>query len=1111
MIRILLILAIAPLLFQCSSKNEERLFSIRGESETGIDFRNSIVSNDTFNALSFEYIYNGSGVGVGDFNNDGLEDVFFGGNQVSAELYLNKGNLKFEKVTAASGVHTNRWITGVSVIDINDDGWQDIYLSVGGKTDPANRRNVLFINKGLKNGVPVFEDQAREFGLDDPSYSTMAAFFDYDKDGDMDMYLVNNWLEQFNRNNIRPKRIKGEAESTDKLFRNNGDNTFTDVSSTAGILIEGYGLGVSISDINQDSWPDIYVSNDFLSNDLLWINNGDGTFTNRIGDYLKHQTHNGMGVDIADFNNDALGDIAVVDMLPPGHERQKLMTPGQNHDHFHLSIGMNYEPQYMRNTLQLNRGKGSNGNVVFSEIAFLSGVAQTDWSWAPLFADFDNDGWKDLFIANGYRKDVTHLDFIFFGFKNVTPFGTNETRKTITDNEFKKIKDVKLPNCFFRNTGNLRFEDKSASWCESVPTFTNGTAYADFDNDGDLDLITNNIDQEALLYENSASERHTNWLKLRSKENAMNEKIFVYTKEKLQLQEATPYRGFQSTVSKIVHFGLGTAETADSVIIQWPNGTASKFYDVKANTLLEYSNEGALPYRLPPPKSAMQKFQAEASPFPRHVETSPSDIKVTRTLMHELGRFGPCYAKGDVNHDGLHDFYFGREAGQEALVYIQKKDGSFVTKKLPLPADSEDGAAIFFDADGDGDDDLYVASACSSGFTEAGLHRLLFNDGVGNFILQEDALPQITTSSLSVSASDVDNDGDIDLFVGGHLRAHHYPEAANSIILINEGGRFRDATAEVFRDESPDGLVTSSLWIDINNDKMKDLIIAGEWMPITVYINDNGKLSDQTVEWGLADSHGWWNTLASIDADGDGYDDIVAGNTGNNSFFRPTIEHPLILAAADFDKNGSVDPILTYVNPVEKKRFIVHNRLVLIDQVPGLKRRMATFTQYATTPFEEVLTAEERSSALMLRANTLSSVVLRNNGGKQFTTHALPEIAQFSTINEIVVDDLNGDGINDLILAGNNYDQETLFGRYDASVGTVLLGDGRGGWITATHEESGLTADGDVRHAVSFNSAAGKKILVLRNNESALMFRVGGKESRSPFSLVANRAMPARR
>jgi enediyne biosynthesis protein E4 len=1089
--RIAAIVVLLLVLTQC--RDRDKLFLIRHAADTGIDFQNTIITNDSTNALTFEYIYNGSGVGIGDFDRDGLEDIFFGGNNVSSELYLNKGKLQFEDITVAAGVSTNRWITGVSVVDINADGWPDIYLSVGGKTIPENRKNILFINKGLRNGIPFFEEQAKAFGLDDDSYSTMAAFFDYDKDGDDDMYLVNNWLEPFNRNNLRQKRTNGEAESTDKLYRNNGDNTFTDISRAAGILIEGYGLGINICDINEDSWPDIYVSNDFMSNDLLWINNQDGTFTNKIGDYLKHQTHNGMGIDIADFNNDALADIAVVDMLPPGHSRQKMMTPGQNYDHFHMSMTMDYQPQYMRNTLQLNRGKDEKGNVLFSEIAFLSGVAQTDWSWSPLFADFDNDGWKDLFIGNGYRKDVTNLDFIFFGFKNVTPFGTSETRRTITENEFKKIEDVKLANYFFRNTGGLKFQDNTKSWTDELPTFTNGAAYCDFDNDGDLDLITNNIDQEAILYENRTNlKSNVHYFRLINGDGRQSgEKIYLYAGGTAQFQECTPYRGFQSTVTNIIHFGIGNSKVIDSLVVEWPDGNRVKYKNLRADTLQIFRKKDASMMRNTQKRQTYPlQFETQNSMTWKHVDRSPSDIKVTRTLMHELGNYGPCYAKGDVNGDGLDDFYFGKESGETANIFIQQKDGSFRSLELETGTDREDGAALFFDADSDGDQDLYIAGACASGFTAASTHIIYSNDGQGNFSLSEDAVPSIHVSALTVEAADFDADGDLDLFIGGHLKAMEYPKSDRSYLLQNDGGRFQDVTTKLCTALQNPGLVTSAQWTDLNNDKLPDLIIAGEWMPIRVFINDKSSFTERTNEFGLADSNGWWQVLKAADINGDGLDDIIAGNTGTNSFFHPTEEHPLILSASDFDKNGSVDPILTYYNDVEKNRFVVHNRLVLIDQIPAIKRRIQTFSQYATTPFEGIFTQQELQGAYTVKANTLASVVLINQNGKSFTTVPLPDIAQISTLNDVIAGDLNADGKTDLILVGNNYNQETLFGRYDASVGTILLNDGHSGWSLADHAKTKFTAAGDVRHATTYHTPTGKAFLILQNNDSLITYRL---------------------
>lgn len=1071
-----------------SCTRDKKLFSTLGARETGIDFQNTIVANDTFNALSFEYIYNGSGVGVGDFNNDGLPDLFFGGNQVSSKLYLNKGNLKFEDVTESAGITTNRWITGVSVVDINADGLADVYLSVGGYTTAENRRNLLFVNKGLRDGVPQFIESAKEWGLDSDRYSTMAAFFDYDKDGDLDMYLLNNWLERYNRNNLRPKRVNGEAESTDQLFRNEGSKNFTDVSREAGILIEGYGLGVAICDINEDSWPDVYVANDFMSNDLLWINQQDGTFKNEIARYMKHQTHNGMGVDVADFNNDALADIVVVDMLPPGHERQKMMTPGQNYDHFHMSLESGYEPQYMRNTLQMNRGKMPDGRYIFSEIAFMSGVAQTDWSWAPLFADFDNDGYKDLFVANGYRKDVTNLDFVFFGMEN-NPFGTPEAKEKLWREKFETVPDVKLANYMFRNTGSLIFEDKTSDWGLDIETFSNGSVYVDLDNDGDLDLVTNNIDQEVIVFENNINKQkeRNHFVRLKSSDPILlNEKIWAYSASGVQFIERTPYRGFQSTVEDVVHFGLGSTTKVDSIVIEWIDGARLKFAGVSADTTINYSRSNAKRSVRPHKQNAPLMFEMNHLAGYKHVGNAQSDIKQTRTLMHELSRYGPCIATADVNGDGLDDLFVGGESPSPSMMFIQQADGSFSAKPLNDGQKFSDGYGLFFDADGDGDSDLYVGKAAITGMSSPAQHNLYINDGQGNFSDKSEWLPNIEASASCVEAGDFDGDGDSDLFVGARFKPTAYPFPPRSYILRNDQGKFTDVTEQVCPGLTDLGMISSAAWADINNDGKVDLVVTGEWQPIKVFLNDGSSFSEMST--GLLHTEGWWNCIEAADLNNDGFVDFIVGNTGKNSFFRPTADQPVQIVAKDFDNNGSVDPITTYYNPIEKDRFIVHNRLVLIDQIPAVKKRFETFTQYATRPFSKVFTQEELEGAYIGSAKKLESVILINEGGKQFRSIDLPDIAQLSTINDVIVDDVNGDLIPDIIAVGNMYGQETLFGRYNASLGTILLGDGKFGFSELSATQSGFVADGDARLIRTLNTNRGKVYAISNYNDSIQLF-----------------------
>lgn len=1057
-------------------------------SELGIDFSNAIATNDTFNALSFEYIYNGSGVAVGDVNNDGLEDLFFGGNQVSSRLYLNEGGLRFKDITAAAGTATRQWVTGVSFIDINQDGLLDLFLAVAGRADVDDTRDLLFINKGIENGIPHFVESAHEYGIDDEGYGTMGAFFDYDKDGDPDLYLVTNALESFNRNNLRPKRILGEASSTDRLYRNNGNGTFTNVSKEAGILIEGYGLGVAICDLNMDTWPDVYVSNDFMSNDLVWINQKDGTFVNEAGRYLAHQTHNGMGVDIADFNNDMRPDIMVLDMLPPDHRRMKMITPGQNYDHFHLALQMGYQPQFMRNTLQLNRGMFSDSTVRFSEISFLAGVSSTDWSWAPLFADFDNDGLKDLFVANGYRKDVTDLDFIFFGLKGASPFGTAERRQQRFSDELEKLPPVKLSNHLFRNTGGLKFEDKTKEWGLDLPTFSNGAAYADLDNDGDLDIVVNNIDEEVVVYENNVMDTRHNpvtphHITLRNTDLAtFNQKLWVHTASGVQYFEDSPYRGFQSTVTRDIHVGLGNNDRIDSIRISWNDGSELLLRNIPADTLIHFSKQQARLSRISTKqvKPPVTFREIRMLNFTHH-EKSPSDIKLTRTLLHELSQSGPCVATGDVNGDGLDDVFVGAEKGMRSQLFIQRATGVFEETTVPLDTLREVGASLFFDADNDGDMDLYVASSCPHSLEPPAPHVLLLNNGHGQFT-PDMQLPSITISSTSITAADYDGDGDEDLFIAANLVAGRYPETPSSILLRNDNGKFVDVTTEKANALQKAGMISSAAWADINGDKMPDLVVTGEWMPLMIFINEAHGFTDQTASFGLEGTNGWWNCVRVTDLNGDGLPDLLAGNNGTNSFFRPSRENPVTLIARDFDGNGSIDPLITYFNGVEGERFLLHNRLVLIDQVPGFKRRFETFSKYASTPFSGAFRKEELEGRTERDVYTLASAMLINNKGKSFSLSALPDLVQISTVNDFITSDFNGDGHVDILTVGNSYKQETLFGQYDASLATLLLGDGRGNWTVSDNSTTNLLIDGDVRQVRLLRSSLGKIVLAARNN-----------------------------
>jgi hypothetical protein len=726
------------------------------------------------------------------------------------------------------------------------------------------------------------------------------------------------------------------------------------------------------------------------------------------------------------------------------------------------------------------------GRLLFSDVAFLAGVAKTDWSWAPLFADFDNDGWKDIFIGNGYRKDVTNLDFIFFSMEG-SPFGTPEARRKKYLAELERLEPVQTSNRIYRNTGTLIFEDKTDDWGIQLPTYSNGAAYTDFDNDGDLDLVTNNIDQEVILYENGLNTRKekNHFIRLVPKDHgSLNEKINVYTQGRCQYQDRTPFRGFQSTVASYAHFGVGQSTMIDSVIVEWQDHTVAKYSSIKSDTILAFSKSDSS--KVPAPREEAPVFQKFDLAVFRHHETSPPDLNVTRTLLHDLTRSGPCLASGDVNGDHLDDFFVGGEVGNASRIFMQQPGGTFRSTRFTPDSTREDGGALFFDADQDGDLDLYVAGACPSAREPAAVHQLFLNNGKGSFS-PSSALPEIITSGSCVEPADYDGDGDLDLFVGGRLKPDFYPNPPRSYVLRNDHGKFTDVTTRLNPALETPGLVSSAVWTDVDNDKKPDLIIAGEWMPIRIFKNEGEKFTEITDRVGLENTNGWWNCLKAADLNNDGYVEIIAGNTGKNSYFQPTLKEPVQIIANDFDKNGSIDPIITYYNPVEQDRFIVHNRLVLTDQIPSMKRRFETFTQYATTPFRKAFNKAELEGIYVGNAYELASVILVNKEGKKFEIVELPEIAQVYTINDFVVEDVNRDGFADIIAIGNTYCQETLFGRYDASLGTILLGNGNLTWKEWPPNKSGLVIDGDARHILTLETSGGQ-VIVIGNNDDWLTF-----------------------
>ncbi len=1114
---IVLLPALYLVIFSCNSNkpnptatravpNDTTLFEQVLPTHSGVTFANAITESDTLNILKFDYLYNGGGVGIGDINNDGLPDIYFTGSMVSGRLYLNKGNFKFEDITQQAGVATSQWATGVSMIDINADGYLDIYVCTAKKNDAEQKANLLFVN----NGNNTFSEKAAAYGLADTGYSVQAAFLDYDVDGDVDMYLLTNARELFPRNIPRPKKVRGQGSSTDRLYRNNGNGTFTNVSAQAGITIEGYGLGVAVSDINQDGWPDIYCANDFLTNDLLWINNGNGTFSNRIRDYLRHQSYNGMGTDIADYNNDGLTDIMVLDMLPPDNYHQKIMLGMMNYDRFMYDLQMGYEPQYMRNTLQLN-----NGNGTFSEIGQLAGVSSTNWSWAPLFADYDNDGFKDLFITNGFRKDITNLDFIVYNnaYREVSHGDPRMPLKKEFVPELQNIPTLKLANYFFKNNRDLTFSDRSTAWGIRETTYANGAAYADLDNDGDLDMAINNIDQAASLYRNRASQvNKLSYLKIKPKGSAANPmglglKLTAYTGQTRQYYEHFIHKGFQSTVDPVLHLGLGGATQVDSLEVTWPDGRYHMLKHVKANQTLEVAYANARPQRRSTVRPGKPLFEETAAAYQidyRHQENHFIDFKIQPLLPHKYSQNGPGLAVGDANGDGLDDFYVGGASQYPGKLFFQQSNGKF--RPAPL-ADNipykEDMGSLFFDADNDNDLDLYVVGGGSEYQPGALFYqdRLYRNNGKGAFRLDTTALPNTRASGSCVTGTDFDKDGDLDLFVGGRVVPGYYPLRPESYLLRNDGGKFTDVTEEVSRGLKKVGMVTSALWTDFDHDGWTDLVVVGEWMPVTFFKNQQGVLTDITRQTDLSPAIGWWNSITAGDFDNDGDIDYVAGNLGLNTKYKAAPTSPLTLISNDFDGNGSVDPILCHYQ--EGKLYPVHSRDALISQVNLLRKKFPRYAEYARASIGEIIPADQKSKSYVLKSDNLETSYIENLGKGKFRLRKLPIQAQFAPVFGMSSQDFNGDGNLDIVLAGNSYAAEVQAGWHDAGIGLYLEGDGHGGFTPVTPNESGFVVKGDAKGMAQIALADGLEgVLMTCNSDRLHLFTNPSKSKQATIRMM---------
>lgn len=1071
----------------CTNKND-KLFTLLDKDKTGIDYRNMLRESKELNVMNYSYFYNGAGVAVGDINNDGLQDLFFTGNMVKNRLYINKGNFEFENITEKSGIASMQgWCTGATMVDINGDGHMDIYICRSADIDPTRRKNLLFIN----NGDLTFTESAESYGLADHGYSTQASFFDYDKDGDLDMFLINHSLQKYTsgvQENIELRKEQN-PDFANKLYRND-NGYFRDISATAGITsnVLTFGLGIATSDINGDGWPDIYVSNDFNEPDYLFMNNGNGTFTDKLTESMAQISMYSMGSDMADFNNDGLLDMVTLDMLPEDNKTQKMHSGSENFDKMQFLFNKGFYYQFSRNMLQKNNGDGT-----FSEIGQLAGISNTDWSWSALFSDLDNDGNKDLFVTNGYVKDYTDMDFLKFTMDQ-TIRAKQEGNKIATQDYIEKMPTITMPNYAFHNLGNDRFEKVSTAWGLDKKGISAGAAYVDLDNDGDMDLVVNNTNDYASIYKNNSELLNKNaFLKIKLKGDKQNSlgigtKIILYAKDKKYFQEQNPVRGFQSSVDPVLNFGLGENKLIDSLIVIWPNDKSQKMTNVKINQTLSLDVKNANLHQKFNPIPLTTKYLTSSPPVSfDHVENKFNDFTVQNLLPNYLSRQGPCMAKADINGDGKDDLFIGGAAGQAGALFIQTAAGDFVKRTsnaLNADAPYEDTAAEFVDIDGDKDLDLYVGSGGYEFEVDNALlqDRIYINDGKGNFTKSTTSLPKMLISTGTVKSADLDGDGDADLFVGGRVVPGMYPNTPESKILINDGkGNYSDATATLAPEIKYAGMVTDALWIDLNQDKMNDLILVGEWMPIRIFINQKGKLKDSSNDYIKFASSGWWNRIYADDMDGDGDKDLIIGNLGLNAQFKATEKQPLSIYYKDFDENGSIDPIFCYF--IDGVSYPAASKDDLTDQLPSLKNKFLEYNKYANATIEDLFTADQLKDAKVLKAEILETVYLENTG-KGFALKQLPIEAQFAPVYAIASLDVDQDGKKDLVLAGNNSWTRIKFGQFTSSNGTLLKGDGKGQFTYVPQWKSGLNIKGNVRslELISSGKKNGNQLIFGVNN-----------------------------
>jgi len=1072
------------------------LFALLPSDSTHITFNNQLTEGLNTNVLMYEYFYNGGGVAVGDMNGDGLQDVYFTGNMTENRLYLNKGHLQFEDITTAAGVagRPGPWKTGVAIADVNGDGRQDIFVCYSGRLPGIKRLKQLFINEGNdQHGIPHFSEQAAQYGIVDSSYTTQAYFFDYDKDGDLDLLLLNHNpknMPVLNENSTAAIMKQQDPLCGVRLYRNDKGH-FKDVTQSSGLSSSSlsYGLGAGIADINGDGWPDIYISNDYAVPDCYYVNDHKGRFVNRLQESFGHISQFSMGNNVADINNDGLPDIFTLDMLPEDNRRQKLLFAPDNYEKFDLYLRSGFYYQYMRNMLQLNDGNGH-----FSEIGQLAGLSNTDWSWAPLWADLDNDGWKDLFVTNGYVRDYTNMDFI----KYMEGYTQNKGRLSREDvlDIVDHMPSSNVHSYFFHNNGDLSFSNTSAQWGIRQPSNSNGAAWVDLDNDGDLDLVVNNLNLPAFVYENRARQMAGNhYLQVQLKGGGMNTegvgaRLTLYSKGRMQCLEQMPQQGYQSTVSSILHFGLGKDSVTDSLRVVWPSGRQQVIRGVGVDKLLVIAEKDASG-NFHEPVDPAPIFEEVSSPLAyKPVQAAINDYKRQPLLVNPMSFSGPCIATGDVNGDGLEDVFVGGDNGRAGVLYIQQRGGGFQPLTEPaLETDkaSVDADAVFFDANGDGHADLYVASGGYHNYREGDSlldDRLYLGDGKGHFTRSREALPHMRVSKGCVRVGEVNGDGHPDLFVGGRVIPGQYPGTPPSYLLINDGkGHFTDQVAVLAPGLGKAGMVTDAVWADMNGDGAQDLIVAGEWMPIAVYINHKGKLENRTRDYFDKEYSGWWNRLWVGDLDGDGKPDLVAGNLGLNSQCRADEGHPAELYYKDVDGNGTVDPFLCFYIKDTSYPFLTRDEL--LQQVANMSKRFPDYKTYANARINDIMGPGGMEGAGRLQANCLRTCYFSSGADGRLHEKSLPPQVQYAPVWTITALDYDGDGKKDLLLCGNINHARIRFGKYDANYGCLLHGDGKGNFSYIGQRESGFHLSGDVRSVAK----VGKTLLFGINQEPLKAYR----------------------